>query len=807
VNRISNVASIASGLRVAGTVAHRYRFDGVARLVAAALLAVLIALPALALWGALSTYRSGAEAKLAYNLSDAFDAAHYAAGAEESLDRQYRLEPSEVVRSLHGTAAASLTESLDRARVLAGPADGVLIDGALARHRQYLTAAHRMFAAVDANDPTLVTKIDNSEADPPFAALETLVAAAAANHSAQATQHLDYLARTQTSVLIATPVVTALGIGLIVLFGLVLRGFGRQTAEVLTREAAGIRRSEQRFRALVQNTTDLVFICTAGGAITYQSETAETGWGFSARGLLYRSLVDMIHPDDQPALRDLWEQLNAAPGITRKTELRLRDAGESWHYVALILTNLLREPAVDGIVVTLRDIGERKEFEKQLTQQAFYDSLTRLPNRALLLDRLGQALARAGRRQGGVGVLYLDLDNFKLINDSLGHHAGDDLLVAAASRLQTCFRNDDTVARLGGDEFVVLLGHPASAAEASLAAERIAQEFSRPFVIEGRKFTVTVSVGIALSYTGQEGADSMLRNADVAMYRAKTGGKARHIVFDASMHSDALAKLDLQDELRKAFEEKELCVFYQPIVLLESGRIVKVEALVRWQHPTRGLIAPEEFIPIAEETGLIVPLGQWVLEVACRQAAAWQAQLHFEPPLAISVNLSACQFQHPTLIEDIKRALRAACLAPTSLMLEITESVIMHDVEATIATLTELKQLGIQIAIDDFGTGYSSLAYLKLLPLDVIKIDRSFVNGIGRDREDTAIVRSIISLAKALDLEVTAEGIETTEQSALLKSWDCERGQGYYFARPQIAAAVTELLQADGRTAGRPQAA
>jgi diguanylate cyclase (GGDEF)-like protein/PAS domain S-box-containing protein len=802
-----NSGSGASGLRGEGADAPHDRSPKAIRLILGGLVAVLVFLPIFAMWGAYSTYRAGTEVKHASSLNNAFEEARYAIGTEESLERKYRLESSEAVRHLHSAAAEKLRASLERARFLGAPADRTLIDEMLTKHGQYLAAVARMFAAIDAKDFDLVTVIDNTEADPSFAEVERLASAAAQEHNAQAEIVLGQLANVQRGVLIATPVVFAIGMGLIVLFWIVLRGYRRQTMNALTRETARVRRSEQRFRALVQNASDVVLICTAAGAISYQSQTAETAWGFSAKGMLYKSLADLIYPDDQPALRDLWEQLQTEPEATRSTELRLRDATDAWRHVSLILTNLLREPAIEGIVVTARDIGERKAFETQLTQQAFYDSLTRLPNRALFLDRLEQAVTRAGRRHDGVGILYFDLDNFKVINDSLGHQAGDRLLVGAATRLQACIRSEDTVARLGGDEFVILLGHPTDETEALLVAGRIAQEFSRPFVINGREIAVTASVGIALSQTGQEGPDSLLRNADVAMYRAKADGKARHVLFTASMHTDALARLDLENDLRRALERNELRVHYQPIVLLESGRVIEVEALVRWQHPTRGLLAPAEFIPIAEETGLIVPLGQWVLEEACRQVAVWQALFPVDPTLTVSVNLSSCQFQNPALIEDIKRALRLATLAPTSLKLEITESVIMRDVEVTIGKLRQLKQLGIQLAIDDFGTGYSSLAYLKLLPLDVLKIDRSFVNGIGRDREDTAIVRAVLSLAKSLNLSVTGEGIETAEQSALLRTWDCERGQGYYFAKPQEAAAITKLLRTAGHPADRPKAA
>ena len=448
------------------------------------------------------------------------------------------------------------------------------------------------------------------------------------------------------------------------------------------------------------------------------------------------------------------------------------------------------------MVATAHDIEERKELERQLKHQAFYDALTGLPNRALFHDRLEQALVRTGRRKNKIGLLYLDLDNFKLVNDSLGHQTGDRLLIAAAHRLRACVRAEDTIARLGGDEFVVLLENLVTEADALPLAAGITRQFVWPFPLDGRDLVVSVSIGIALGDASQTETDSLLRNADVAMYRAKAAGKGRYVVFDPSMHKDTLARLDLETDLRRALKDGELRLHYQPVVCIKTGQVTELEALVRWQHPVRGLILPAYFIPIAEETGLIVPLGEWVLEQACRQMAAWNDQAFAAGPLTVSVNLSPRQFQSPNLADDVLRTLGNTGLAPSCLKLEITEGAIMQDFDATITTLQQLKRLGVQIAIDDFGTGYSSLAYLKRLPLDVLKIDRSFVKGIGEDHEDTAIVRAIISLAGSLNLTVTAEGVERAEQAALLNAWACDQGQGYHFGRPLEVTATAALLRA-----------
>jgi len=440
------------------------------------------------------------------------------------------------------------------------------------------------------------------------------------------------------------------------------------------------------------------------------------------------------------------------------------------------------------------EINQFPKRLEQLTRQAFRDALTGLPNRALFMDRLTHGLTRARRRHEHVAVLFLDLDRFKVINDTLGHTVGDQLLVEVSNRLGSSLRPGDTVARLGGDEFGLLLEDVADAETAELVALRIEAELARPLIFEGREVFVTSSIGIALSSERLGTPEEVLRDADLAMYHAKAKGKARHEIFDGTMSAPALDRMDLEMDLRSAITNRDFRLHYQPILRLETGRIVEGEALIRWQHEKRGLLQPDAFIGLTEETGLIVPIGQWVLTEACRQARAWQIEFPRTPALGMSVNLSAKQFQNPKLVEEITDALTMSGLDPACLKLEITESVVMQDVPATLAKLHELKDLGIRLAIDDFGTGYSSLGYLKRFPVDTLKIDRSFVKGLSHEGGDSAIVRAVVTVAKSLNMDVTAEGIETDQQRLELKALGCEFGQGFLFGRPLTPEHLKPLL-------------
>ena len=444
-----------------------------------------------------------------------------------------------------------------------------------------------------------------------------------------------------------------------------------------------------------------------------------------------------------------------------------------------------------------QEINEFPRRLDQLIREAFRDSLTGLPNRALFMDRLAHALTRAERGGTNLAVLFLDLDRFKILNDTLGQEVGDRLLVEVGHRLAACLSPEDTVARLGGDEFVLLLEDTPDFNAATALAERVSAEIQRPFVVDGRDVLISASIGVALTGGGSMQPEEVLHNADLAMYQAKAEGRARYELYEPGLSVSTRERLDLQADLRTAGARQELSLRYQPVVALGTMRPVEVEALVRWDHRRRGALLPADFIGLSEETGLILPMGRWILREACRQARAWQSDSGV-PPLIVGVNLSAGQFERDALPEEIATIVRETGFDPRRLQLEISEAVLMRDDPRMFDRLDALKAIGVRLAIDDFGTGYASLSYLKRLPVDCLKIDRSLVKGVGYETEDTAVIRAVASLAHSLGITVTAEGIETQDQLVQLRAVGCDQGQGYFFARPVSADRVPELLASLG---------
>jgi diguanylate cyclase (GGDEF)-like protein/PAS domain S-box-containing protein len=553
-------------------------------------------------------------------------------------------------------------------------------------------------------------------------------------------------------------------------------------------------RVEARFGSLVRNSSDLLLIVSPDHRIGYVSPSVERVLGFRQEQLHGRAVEDLIHPDDQLTAVALIRRVPGSAGPSTRVEWRIRHRDGSWRDFELACTDLTGDPTVAGVVLNGRDISERKALEEQLTHQAFHDPLTGLANRALFKDRVDQALVRASRRGSSVAVIFLDLDDFKTVNDSLGHHAGDRLLADVAERLQGALRTSDTIARLGGDEFAVLL-EEADDSEVQRTAERAVTELRAPFAIEGQQVFVSASIGIALGSSGLNSAPDLLRGADMALYAAKSRGKGEVRVFDRTMHQDLVSRLELDAELRRAIDHDELVVHYQPIVALGDATVVGFEALVRWQHPVRGLILPGLFIQFADDSGMIDAIGRLVLDRACRQLRIWQ-ETHPGRPLTMGVNLSARQLDSDSVVEMVRDAIDATGVAASSVIIEITEGTLMQDVEATLRRLVDLKKLGVRLAIDDFGTGYSSLSYLRRFPVDVLKIDRSFVEHVAARTDAMALTRAIVELARSLRIRAVAEGVETAAQAAELRSLGCDYGQGYLFGPPMAPAAAEALLRA-----------
>ncbi|HJU01616.1 MAG TPA: EAL domain-containing protein [Actinomycetes bacterium] len=563
----------------------------------------------------------------------------------------------------------------------------------------------------------------------------------------------------------------------------------------VTERTAELQTSEQRFQALVQHSSEVVILVNRNGLVEYVSESMTRVFGYGEADLQGRLLSDIFHLDAGTRLRGGLAEVAQRPYGVLELELPLQHRDGHQCTVQITITNLLDNPSVGGLVLNTRDISERRQLEDQLSHQAFHDNLTSLANRALFKDRVEHALQRSWRRTPSVAVLFLDLDGFKEVNDSLGHAAGDRLLIQVGQRLGACVRPSDTVARFGGDEFAVLIEDASDDLELAAVAERILEELRQPFLINDRELHVSGSIGIARMDPDVDGVDQLLRNADLAMYRAKAAGQGGYERYDPAMHTQLVDRMQLESDLRRALDDGELFLHYQPTIDLASGQIAGAEALARWNHPVRGLVPPIEFIPLAETSGLIQRLGAWVLREACQQAAIWQqANPHRDKPLTLSVNLSGKQLQHAQVVDDVTQALRDSGLPPESLVLEMTESVLLDDSETVLDILGQLKQLGTRLAIDDFGTGYSSLSYLHRFPVDILKIDRSFVERLSHASDQAELARTIVRLGQSLQLQTVAEGVEDSAQFLALRRMGCDIGQGYYFGRPMPGDDMGRLL-------------
>jgi diguanylate cyclase (GGDEF)-like protein/PAS domain S-box-containing protein len=566
----------------------------------------------------------------------------------------------------------------------------------------------------------------------------------------------------------------------------------RNLEQRVAERTAELRTSQQRFAALVQHSSDVVTVVDRHATVSYQSESSQRVLGYPPAGLVGRSVCELMDSDRAADFLQALEHAASEP-------LRMHTVHSTWHHalgnecrVEVTITNLLDNPDVQGLVLNTRDVTDRTVLEEQLVHQAFTDSLTGLPNRALFRDRLQHALSRRSATHRTVAVLFLDLDGFKAVNDALGHSTGDELLVQVSERLLTAVRSSDTVARLGGDEFGVLVDDSCEDLYETTLAQRINDTMEQPFELGSEQVHVAASVGIARLDDDDLDAEQLLRNADLAMYQAKAAGDGGYALFSPGMHTTLVERVRLEADLRRALDNEQLLLHYQPMICLRRGHITGTEALLRWQHPERGLVRPDEFIPLAESTGVINSIGLWVLREACRQTMRWQDSAP-QRPLKISVNMSARQLQQADLAQRVQEILTETGLPAERLTLEMTESVLIENREETLAVLSALRAMGVRLAIDDFGTGYSSLSYLHRFPVDVIKIDRSFVEGLSNG-DDGALVSTILRLGQSMHLETVAEGIERPQEMLMLRRQGCTTGQGYYFSPPVSGQALAALL-------------
>ncbi len=569
-----------------------------------------------------------------------------------------------------------------------------------------------------------------------------------------------------------------------------LRGATAQNDDLHRRQA------DERFQRLIENSSDVITVVDTDLTVRYQTPSVQRVLGYEPDELLATNLITMIHPDDLPTVTGSFTSGIGSTGTGRPVpttvDCRILRKDGSYIHAETIASAVPTTPP--QYVLTTRDVTARRTLEEQLRYQAFHDPLTGLANRALFVDRVHHALGRRSLADLPLAVLFLDLDDFKTVNDSLGHDVGDELLVAVADRLRLLLRTSDTPARLSGDEFAVLLEDLTDPADATAVAIRVLTALRAPFVLAGQEVAGLASIGIALvDLDGIPRAEDLLRDAEAAMYTAKARDRGGYVVFTASMHAAMVRKLTLTAELRTALAKGQFAVHYQPILSLNDGRITGVETLARWPHPTRGMIGPDEFIPLAEESGLIVPLGRWVLEQACAEGARWHAAGF--GPLSIGVNVSLRQMQDPAFTDEVAAVLAAAGLPPDRLTLEITESFLAEEGDAMVERLRSLKRLGVRLALDDFGTGYSSLSRLRGFPIDILKIPKPFVDGIPHGADQSALARTITDLARTLRMDVVAEGIEHWEQWVELRRMACRYGQGFYFAKPMPAAEIDKLLR------------
>jgi diguanylate cyclase (GGDEF)-like protein/PAS domain S-box-containing protein len=662
---------------------------------------------------------------------------------------------------------------------------------------------HPTLGAIDGLRPGLPTRASVLIPSLPFAAAVLATAANAANHGLRA------------FVIWNAAIVGVLVIARQVLALLENIAFWRELEATVRARTSELTRSEARFRSLVQNSSDVITVIGTDGTVRYESPSTHAVLGHSVATFGPGPPLEIVHPEDRDRVRAAAHELRDRSASVVRLELRVRHRDHGWRYVEAVASNLLDDEAVAAFVINTRDItahkalAERRVLEAEPTHRAVHDALTGLANRALFSDRLEHAVSRSSRQRSAVAVLFLDLDDFKDVNDTLGHAAGDDLLATVARRLDETVRPADTVARLGGDEFAILIEDVTDVDDVSQIVERIHAALKESITVRGREVFVRCSIGIATSGADNADAQELLRNADIAMYTAKARGGSGYALFELGMRAVLLERIELENDLRQALERDEFLLHYQPIVSLRSGEVRAVEALVRWRRPGQALTSPHQFIRVAERTGLIVPLGRWVLGQACKQVRGWSERFPRPRGLGLNVNISARQLQSPELATDVKTALDASQLSPSRLVLEITESFMIAEGDPAITRVEELRAIGVRVAIDDFGTGYSSLGYLRDLPVDELKIDRRFIEGLTAGSRQAALIRAIVTMSGELGIVPIAEGVERPGQADMLRELGCNWAQGHHLVRPTAPEDPALLLALSGqehlRVTGSPR--
>ena len=726
--------------------------------------------------------------------NDALQDAQSVLGQESALELQYLDDPSSEVSSRFAAASRSFGQDLDSAsRGFGGSkAEQARIDAVSETHASNVAFVESVFDRIDTEGLAAAT-VSGSGLQGQLNQLDSELADAVSAGQTAVRQSIEAMDADDQASLVVNAVLVGLGVVLLAVCWVLVVRIRRLGGEFDEAGENAVRKAKDWFRSVIEHGADLTMVISSERQITYVSPSSKRILGYEPEEI-HQMKESLIHPEDQTEVYEARRRCGeGGDGAIEAVEARIRHRDGRWRWFYTSFTNRLSDPEFAGYVLSAHDITDRKVVETELAYSATHDLLTKLPNRTLLTDRLEMSLGRSARNHTQVAVLFCDLDHFKLINDTLGHTIGDALLIEVADRLSAAVRPGDTVSRIGGDEFVVVCEGFEGLSHVKTLAERLINSLAKPFNLAGQDMFVSISIGIRIADLSNDTPEHLLRDADAAMYQAKEAGRNKAVIFDESRARQTGSRLQIESELHRALGRNQLRLYYQPIIAIREGTITGVEALVRWAHPERGIMTPADFIGAAEDTGLIIPIGAWVLSQAARQLRAWRES--GVESLTMSVNLSAKQLQSADMTSTVVGVLERSGIDPSDLCLEVTESTLMEDPLEAKRVLEEIKGLGVKLAIDDFGTGYSSLSYLKQFPIDTLKVDRSFVSNVGTDAQDTAIVTSVIQLARALSLDTVAEGVETLEQRTQLDALGCRLAQGYLWSGPLEAAELERWLQ------------